>query len=58
MWEAYKHATRHYQKLSLLEERQLILKAQRGAKKSKDELVLRIENRDMSGIGDAGSYIS
>ena len=41
MWEGYKHVTRHYQKLSLSEERQLILKAQRGSKKSKDELVLR-----------------
>ena len=41
MWEGYKHVTRHYQKLSLSEERQLILKAQRGSKKSTDELVLR-----------------
>jgi len=36
-----KHAIRRYPKISLEEERRLIQKAQRGSKKSKDELVLR-----------------
>ena len=36
-----KHAIRCYPKISLEEERRLISKAQKGSKKSKDELVLR-----------------
>jgi DNA-directed RNA polymerase specialized sigma subunit len=36
-----KHAIRRYPRISLEEERRLIQKAQRGSKKSKDELVLR-----------------
>jgi len=41
MRNAYFDIVRRYPKLSLLEERQLILKAQQGSKKSKEELVLR-----------------
>jgi DNA-directed RNA polymerase specialized sigma subunit len=41
MWQHYSPIFKRYQKLSLYEERQLILKAQKGSKKSKDELVLR-----------------
>jgi len=41
MWKTYKHIIRRYPRISLLEERCLIKKAQRGSKKSKDELVLR-----------------
>jgi DNA-directed RNA polymerase specialized sigma subunit len=41
MWKAYRHDIRHYSKISLSEERLLIQKAQKGSKKSKDELVLR-----------------
>jgi DNA-directed RNA polymerase specialized sigma subunit len=41
MWETYRHIIRRYPKISLSEERLLIQKAQRGSKKSKDELVLR-----------------
>ena len=41
MWESYSHVIRRYPKISLSEERRLILKAQKGSKKSKDELVLR-----------------
>ena len=40
MWKTYKHIIRRYLRISLLEERCLIKKAQRGSKKSKDELVL------------------
>jgi len=40
MWKTYKHIIRRYPRISLLEERCLIKKAQRGSKKSKDELVL------------------
>ena len=36
-----KYATRRYPRISLEEERRLIQKAQRGSKKSRDELVLR-----------------
>ena len=41
MWKSYKYIIKRYPKISLSEERQLILKAQKGSKKSKDELVLR-----------------
>lgn len=41
MWKTYKHIIRRYPRISLLEKRCLIKKAQRGSKKSKDELVLR-----------------
>ena len=41
MWESYSHVMHRYPKITLSEERQLILKAQRGSKASKDELVLR-----------------
>ena len=41
MWKAYRHIIRRYPRISLEEERRLIQKAQRGSKKSKDELVLR-----------------
>lgn len=41
MWEAYSDIVRRYPKIHLPEERRLILEAQNGSKKSKDELVLR-----------------
>lgn len=41
MWKSYKSIIRSYPRISLSEERSLIHKAQRGSKKSKDELVLR-----------------
>lgn len=41
MWETYSHSIKRYPKITLSEERRLILKAQKGSKKSKDELVLR-----------------
>ena len=41
MWESYRDILRHYPKIPLSEERRLILKAQRGSKKSREELVLR-----------------
>jgi DNA-directed RNA polymerase specialized sigma subunit len=41
MWKYYNSIARCYSKLSLLEERQLISKAQKGSKKSREELVLR-----------------
>lgn len=41
MWKYYKHIIRYYPKIPLSEERRLISKAQKGSKKSKDELVLR-----------------
>ncbi len=41
MWKAYNGIARRYQRLSLSEERRLISKAQKGSRKSKDELVLR-----------------
>lgn len=41
MFKAYCHIIHHYSKISLVEERKLISKAQKGSKKSKDELVLR-----------------
>ncbi len=41
MWKAYRHIIRRYPRISLEEERRLIQKAQRGSKKSKNELVLR-----------------
>ena len=41
MWESYKGIVWSYPKISLSEERRLISKAQKGSKKSKDEIVLR-----------------
>ena len=41
MWNSYRDIIRQYPKLSLSEERRLISKAQKGSKKSKDEIVLR-----------------
>ena len=41
MWQSYRFLAQRYPKITLSEERQLILKAQKGSKKSKDELVLR-----------------
>ncbi len=41
MWKSCCGIVRRYPKISLSEERRLILKAQKGSKKSKDELVLR-----------------
>lgn len=41
MWKSYSHVVRSYPKITLSEERHLILKAQKGLKKSKDEIVLR-----------------
>jgi len=41
MWKTYRHIIRNYSRISLSEERRLIQKAQKGSKKSKDELVLR-----------------
>ncbi len=41
MWKFYSGIVRRYPKITLSEERRLILKAQKGSKKSKDEIVLR-----------------
>lgn len=41
MWKSYRNIVRQYPKLSLSEERRLISKAQKGSKKSKDEIILR-----------------
>ena len=41
MWESYRDIIQSYPKISLSEERRLILRAQKGSKKSKDEIVLR-----------------
>lgn len=41
MWKSYSDIIRRYPKISLSEERRLILRAQKGSKKSKDEIVLR-----------------
>ena len=41
MWESYSHAILRYPKITLSEERRLILEAQKGSKTSKDELLLR-----------------
>ena len=41
MWESYNGIIRRYPKISLAEERRLILKAQKGLDKSREELVLR-----------------
>lgn len=41
MWKSYRYIIKRYPRISLAEERNLIKKAQRGSKKSKDELVLR-----------------
>jgi DNA-directed RNA polymerase specialized sigma subunit len=41
MWESYRDIVRSYSKISLSEERHLILKAKKGSRKSRDELVFR-----------------
>lgn len=41
MWKSYSSIVRRYPKIPLSEERRLILEAQEGSKKSKDEIVLR-----------------
>jgi DNA-directed RNA polymerase specialized sigma subunit len=41
MWESYRDVIQNYPKIPLSEERCLISKAQKGSKKSKDEIVLR-----------------
>ncbi|MFC1509937.1 hypothetical protein ACFL60_09700, partial [Candidatus Omnitrophota bacterium] len=41
MWKSYGDIIRQYPKVSLAEERRLISKAQKGSKKSKDEIILR-----------------
>lgn len=41
MWKYYGSISKSFPKLSLFEERRLISRAQKGSKKSKDELVLR-----------------
>ena len=41
MWKSYCFLVKGYPKITLSEERQLILRAQKGSKKSKDEIVLR-----------------
>ena len=41
MWKSYSGILRRYPKISLSEERCLILRAQKGSKKSKDEIVFR-----------------
>jgi len=41
MWNTYRPIIQRYSRISLSEERHLIQKAQKGSKKSKDELVLR-----------------
>lgn len=41
MWKAYSNIVQRYPKITLSEERHLIAEAQKGSKKSKDEIVLR-----------------
>ncbi|MHC4124520.1 MAG: hypothetical protein ACYSSI_13170 [Planctomycetota bacterium] len=41
MWKLYNDTIRRYPKISLSEERRLIAKAQKGSKKSKDEIIFR-----------------
>jgi len=41
MWRYYGASTQRYSKISLSEERRLISEAQRGSKKSRDEIVFR-----------------
>ena len=41
MWKAYRDIVRRYRRLPLSEERCLISKAQKGSRKSKDEIILR-----------------
>jgi hypothetical protein len=41
MWKIYSGIVRRYPKITLSEERRLILEAQKGSKENKDELVLR-----------------
>ena len=40
MWKSYRNIVRQYPRLSLSEERLLISKAQKGSKKSKDEIIV------------------
>ena len=41
MWKVYRELSRQYQRIPLSQERRLIREAQKGAKKSREELVLR-----------------
>ncbi len=41
MWEIYHDTIRQYSRIDLQQERGLILRAQNGSKKSKDEVILR-----------------
>lgn len=41
MWKSYSYVMRRYPKITLFEERRLILRAQRGSKRSREELILR-----------------
>jgi len=41
VWQSYRDIVRRYPRLSLSEERHLISKAQKGSRKSKDEIVFR-----------------
>ena len=41
MWTAYREIARRYDRLSLRQERRLIAKAQRGSRKSAEEIVMR-----------------
>ena len=41
MWKSYREIAQRYTRIPLTEERRLISKAQKGSKKSKDEIVLR-----------------
>ena len=41
MWRSYDVTVQHYPKISLSEERRLISEAQKGSKKSRDEIVFR-----------------
>jgi len=41
MWELYRNVIQNYPKIPLSEERRLISKAQKGSRKSKDEILLR-----------------
>jgi hypothetical protein len=41
MWKAYSNIIHRYPRITLSEERHLIAEAQKGSKKSKDEIILR-----------------
>ena len=41
MWKSYRNVVQQYPKVSLFEERRLISRAQKGSRKSKDEIILR-----------------